>query len=121
MRIREQIMVIVLAVALILSGFYFIPKWLVPQASQVTYYCTNLKQKSIISRSAMMYPAIKDIEQLDNEERKLELKTGCSYVSIYAVQTMNCRDCGKDVELARKDKEIDKLNKELMQSKGGWK
>ncbi|MGD0020802.1 MAG: hypothetical protein ABSC54_00720 [Smithellaceae bacterium] len=125
MKICEQIMVIVLAVILILGGIYFIPKWLTPQASHVFYWCQERKEftkegkfkgsnnKLAYPRTARIYPAIKDMSYIKYVEYDLEQNTGCSIASIQSWQNVDCRDCGKEVEIKKLENELDKSQKEI--------
>jgi hypothetical protein len=104
MKIFSQIMVIILAVLLILGGIYFIPKWLTPQASHVSYWCAG--KKTAYPRTAQIYPPIRNIEQINEIERDLERDTKCQMVSIYAWQNVDCSDCAPEQEIKKLTKSL---------------
>jgi hypothetical protein len=121
MKIREHLMIIILAVLLILNGIYFIPKWvmpkaLMPQASHVSYWCAG--KKTAYPRTARIYPAIKNIAQINEIERDLERDTNCQIVSVYAWQNVDCSDCAPEQEIKKLTKSLITIDGENRALKG---
>ena len=122
MKIRETIMIIILAVIFILNGIYFIPKWVMspgPQASHVFYWCA--KNKTAFPRTARIYPPIKEIPRdLETAENDLNANTGCTSAVIQAWQNVDCPDCPKNAEIKRLENELVMQGKEIQRlGKGG--
>jgi hypothetical protein len=121
LRMREHIMIIVLAVILILGGIYFIPRWLTPQASYVFYWCS--KNKTAFPRTTQIYPPIKEIpKDLDVVSNELNANSNCTGAVIQAWQNVDCPECKKEAEIKRLEKELLKQVKEIQRlGRGGSK
>jgi hypothetical protein len=114
------LLITVLTVTLSLNGISFISNKSksVPQVSHVSYWCAG--KKTAYPRTARIYPAIKNVSQIDDIERDLEKDTRCQTASVYGWQNVDCPKCSKDDEIKRLEKDLLMQGKELQRlGKGG--
>jgi hypothetical protein len=116
------LIIFALATILILNGIYFVSKKSVkpvppvPQISHVSYWCAG--KKTAYPRTARIYPAIKNIAQINEIERDLERDTKCQIVSVYAWQNVDCSDCAPEQEIKKLTKSLITIDGENRALKG---